>query len=160
MPILDPRHDLAHPVESDGAWSESYYFNCYDPDADTGFFTRVGVRPNEGTIDVGLSVWAPGGGLAVIRAAREQHEMVDTGLAVGGVAYERRAPMREWRVTADADATPVPGGSAGTTRVVLDVVFSALTPAIGVDGQEGEGQGRGATATTRGSVGKGHLEPA
>ena len=56
MPILDTSHDRAHPVEGDTAWSESYYFNCYDPDADVGFFTRVGVRPNEGTIDVGLSV--------------------------------------------------------------------------------------------------------
>ena len=52
MPLLDASHDLAHPVEGDGAWSESYYFNCYDPDADVGFYTRVGIRPNEGTIDV------------------------------------------------------------------------------------------------------------
>src|SRR5205807_1852582 len=60
MPILDERHDFAHPVEGDTAWSESYYFNCYDPEADTGFFTRIGVRPNEGTMDVGLSAWLPG----------------------------------------------------------------------------------------------------
>ena len=62
-PVLAPSHDRAHPVEGDGAWSESYYFNCYDPDADVGFYTRVGIRPNEGTIDVGLSVWLPGGGI-------------------------------------------------------------------------------------------------
>ena len=60
MPVLGPEHDLAHPVEGDSAWSESYYFNCYDPDADCGFYTRVGVRPNEGTIDVGLALWVPG----------------------------------------------------------------------------------------------------
>ena len=50
-PVLDERHDFAHPVEGDSAWSESYYFNCYCPDTDAGFFTRIGVRPNEGTID-------------------------------------------------------------------------------------------------------------
>ena len=31
MPILDESHDFMHPVEGDQAWSESYYFNCYDP---------------------------------------------------------------------------------------------------------------------------------
>ena len=71
-PVLAPSHDRAHPVEGDGAWSESYYFNCYDPDADVGFYTRVGVRPNEGTIDVGLSVWLPGGGIDHIGHRREQ----------------------------------------------------------------------------------------
>ena len=58
MPILDATHDFAHPVEGDTAWSESYYFNAYCPVSDTGFFTRIGVRPNEGTIDarpVGLA---------------------------------------------------------------------------------------------------------
>lgn len=48
MPILDARHDLAHPVETDTAWSESDYFNAYDPDTDSGLFSRIGIRPNEG----------------------------------------------------------------------------------------------------------------
>ena len=60
MPILEARHDLAHPVEGDGAWSESFYFNGYEPTTDSGLFTRIGIRPNEGTMDVGLSVWLPG----------------------------------------------------------------------------------------------------
>jgi hypothetical protein len=42
--------------------------------------------------------------------------------------------------------------------IALDVTFSALTPAIGADGQGREGQG--ASASTRGTVGKGHLEQA
>src|SRR5438270_13981855 len=102
MPVLDERHDFAHPVEGDSAWSESNYFNCYDPGSDSGFFTRIGVRPNEGTMDVGLSVWLPGDELAHVRGIREQHEMVDDDLAVGGVRYERLAPMKQWRLTADA----------------------------------------------------------
>jgi hypothetical protein len=154
MPILDEHHDFAHPVESDGAWSESYYFNCYDPDADTGMFTRIGVRPNEGTIDVGLSVWVPGGGLAAVHGIREQHEMIDTGLEVAGVAYERLVPMKEWRLMAAAGAAI----DGATVPVAMDITFAALTPAIGVDGQGREGQG--ASAATRGSVGKGHLEQA
>src|SRR5438132_6139268 len=151
MPILAEAHDLAHPVESDGACSGSYYFTCYDPDADTGLFTRIGVRPNEGTIDVGLSVWVPGGGLATLHAIRAQHEMIDTGLEVGGVAYERLAPMKEWRLTAAADALLADNVLAdnvladnvladnvlagdvladNTVPIALDVTFSALMPAI------------------------------
>ena len=104
MPILDAGHDFAHPVEGDSAWSESYYFNAYCPVADAGLFTRIGVRPNEGTMDVGLSVWLPNDELAHVVAVREQKEMVDSGLDVGGVRYERIEPLKTWRLTADVDA--------------------------------------------------------
>src|SRR5438876_6490037 len=102
MPILDERHDFAHPVEGDQAWSESYYFNAYDPDADAGFFTRIGIRPGEGTMDVGLSAWLPGGALAIVRGVCPQLSMIDTDLEVGGVRYQRLEPMRAWRLTCDA----------------------------------------------------------
>src|SRR5258705_36532 len=101
MPILDERHDFAHPVEPDTAWSESYYFNAYDPVTDAGLFTRMGVRPHEGTMDVGLSVWLPGSELATVHGVRPQHEMTDSDLAVAGVRYERLRPMVEWRITCD-----------------------------------------------------------
>ena len=164
MPILDERHDLAHPVEGDGAWSESYYFNAYDPVTDTGLFTRIGVRPNEGTIDVGLSVWLPGDEIAEYRFIREQKEMVDTELEVGGARYRMLAPMKQWRLTADA-GTAVRSHAPGAARkdrreakVALDVTFEALIPAGGVDGQGREG--KGASASTSQTVGKGHLEQA
>lgn len=146
MPILEARHDFAHPVEGDRAWSESYYFNAYCPVVDAGLFTRIGVRPNEGTIDVSLAVWLPSGELAHFSATREQHEMTDDDLAVGGVRYERLAPMQSWRLTAEVD------------RVALDLTFDALTPAVGVDGQGRSGSG--ASAATGAIVGKGHLEQA
>ena len=95
MPVLDESHDFAHPVEGDSAWSESYYFNCYDPDADIGFYSRVGVRPNEGTIDVGMSIWVPGGGLAGLHHMREQKVMIDDDLVVGPITYERLAPLKK-----------------------------------------------------------------
>src|SRR5258708_16631035 len=94
MPILDASHDFAHPVEGDQAWSESYYFNAYDPLSDTGFFTRVAVRPNENTMDAGMSVWLPGNELAHTAAVREQATMVDTGLAAGGITYEPLHPLK------------------------------------------------------------------
>src|SRR5216117_1801889 len=161
MPILDERHDFAHPVEPDTAWSESYYFNAYDPVTDTGLFTRIGIRPNEGTMDVGLSVWLPASELATVHGVRPQREMTDSDLAVAGVRYERLRPMAEWRITCDAEASV--RDLAGrrpprTTRVALDLVFHALAPAVGSDGQGRAGAG--ASAATRASVGKGHLEQA
>ena len=162
MPILDESHDFAHPVEGDTAWSESYYFNAYDPVTDTGFFTRMGIRPNEGTLDVGLSLWLPGTQLAQTGGVREQTETIDTGLEVAGVRYERIEPMRRWRLTADADAlvreADNADGSFTGTHVALDVTFDALAPAIGTDGQGRAG--KGASAATGHSVGKGHLEQA
>jgi hypothetical protein len=161
VPILDERHDFAHPVEPDTAWSESYYFNAYDPATDSGLFTRIGLRPNEGTMDVGLSVWLPGTDLATVHGVRPQPAMTDSDLAVAGVRYERLRPMQEWRITADAEARV--RDLAGrrpprTARVALDLVFHALAPAVGSDGQGRPGAG--ASAATRASVGKGHLEQA
>jgi hypothetical protein len=161
MPILDDRHDFAHPVEADTAWSESYYFNAYDPVRDTGFFTRIGIRPGEGTMDVGFSVWLPGTELASVRAIRPQSEMTDSDLAVGGIRYQRVVPMREWRLTCDAEAwvEDLAGRQPShAARLALDVTFRALAPAIGTDGQATAGAG--VSAETRRTVGKGHLEQA
>ncbi|MGP0029893.1 MAG: hypothetical protein ACLPVF_05245 [Acidimicrobiales bacterium] len=164
MPVLEPRHDLAHPVEGDAAWSESYYFNAYDPATDSGLFTRIGIRPNEGTMDVGLSLWLPGGELAEYRSVRKQHEMVDTVLEVGVVRYEMLEALASWRLTAAAEvpARPCATGASATRQVpvALDVRFDALTPAIGTDGQGGGGSRSAEAAAAAGTVGKGHLEQA
>jgi hypothetical protein len=165
MPILETRHDGAHPVESDAAWSESCYFNAYDPGTDSGFFTRIGVRPNEGTMDVGLSVWLPGGELGEYRCVAEQHEMVDSPLDVGGVRYERLDAMNTWRLMADVDAvaracTTEHASDDGAPRPVhldLDVQFDAITPAVGTDGQTSAPRTQQASEAA-GTTGKGHFE--
>jgi hypothetical protein len=164
MPILEERHDLAHPVEDDEAWSESYYFNGFDAASDSGLFTRIGIRPNEGSMDVGLSVWLPGGDLAEYRARKEQREMVDTTLDVGAVRYEMLDALRSWRVVADADVPVRPcaqrSATTRTARVGLDLRFEALTPAIGTDGQRRAGPRSAESAAAAGTVGKGHFEQA
>jgi hypothetical protein len=164
MPILDARHDLAHPVEGDSAWSESYYFNAYDPGTDSGLFSRIGIRPNEGTMDVGLSLWLPGGELGEYHFVKEQREMVDTVLEVGAVSYEMLEAARSWRLSAEGEvqARPCVRGvtATHTVPVVLDVRFDALTPAIGTDGQPRGGPRSAEAAAAAGTVGKGHLEQA
>jgi hypothetical protein len=164
MPILAPSHDLAHPVESDTAWSESYYFNAYDPASDSGFFTRIGVRPNEGTMDVGLSVWLPGGDLAEYRHTVDQREMVGSPLVVGGVRYELLEAMQSWRILADVDAAartchPSDGGTR-PVHLSMDVRFEAITPAVGTDGQHSGGPRSDQASAAAGTTGKGHLEQA
>src|SRR5439155_1631742 len=122
---------------------------------------RIGVRPNEGTMDVGLSLWLPGTELAVVRGVRPQHQMTDSDLAVAGVRYVRLEPMAHWRLTCDAEAIVVDVEAKRAPRpahVVMDVEFRALTPAVGSDGQGRSGAG--ASAETRQHVGKGHLEQA
>ncbi|KAA0233541.1 MAG: hypothetical protein JJLCMIEE_02432 [Acidimicrobiales bacterium] len=159
MPALDARHDYSHPVEGDQAWSESYYFNCYDPVTDTGLFTRIGIRPNEGTMDVGLTVWLPGTRIARRRVVRDCTEMIDTDLEVGGLRYQMIEPLREWHLSGGGDAlvtdldSEAPGGIA---TLGIDLRFEALAPAVGADGQGSTGAG--ASARARDVVGKGHLE--
>jgi hypothetical protein len=168
MPILDARHDLAHPVEGDTAWSESYYFNAYDPESDSGLFTRIGIRPNEGTMDVGMSLWLPGGELGEYRWVKEQREMVDTVLDVGAVRYEMLEALQSWHLTMDDAVQARPTGKsraeaeaeAHPVKVALDVRFDAVTPAVGTDGQPGGGPKSKEAAAASGTVGKGHLEQA
>jgi len=111
---------------------------------------------------VGLSVWLPGNDFAHVVAVREQREMVDVGLEVGGVKYERIEPLKRWRLTADVDARANdlvrPDVPTRDTHIAMDLTFDALTPAVGVDGQGREG--KGASGATSLSVGKGHLEQA
>jgi hypothetical protein len=164
MPILDARHDLAHPVEGDSAWSESYYFNAYDPATDSGLFSRIGIRPNEGMMDVGLSLWLPGGELGEYRWVKEQHEMVDSVLEVGAVRYEMLEALQSWRLTMEGEvqARPCVRGETATrpVPVAFDVRFDAVTPAIGTDGQPSGGPKSAEAAAAAGTVGKGHLEQA
>jgi len=164
MPILDPMHDLGHPVEDDESWSESYYFNAFDPASSSGFFTRIGIRPNEGTMDVGMSLWLPDGDLAEYRASVEQHEMIDTVLEVGAVRYEMLEPMAAWRLTMDGDAPArrLRPGSSSDRRVELsmDLRFDATTPAIGTDGQRRGGPRSAEATAAAGTTGKGHFEQA
>ena len=158
MPILGPEHDLQHPVEGDSAWSESYYFNAYDPDADVGFYTRCGIRPNEGHVDIGMSVWLPGQEIGHLGGRREQATMIDRVLDVAGIRYELIEPMQAWRLSGSGEAKvyDLKTRAQRTAQVAFDVHFNALMPAIGTDGQGREGSG--ASAETRKSVGKGHLE--
>jgi hypothetical protein len=160
MPILDPIHDRSHPVEGDSAWSESYYFNGYAPDTDAGFYTRIGIRPNEGTMDVMLALWLPEGRIAYATAKREQKEMCDPPLEVGGLRYSLVEEGKRWELSGECEARVFQRGSREheKVRISIELHFEALTPLIGFDGQ-GKSKA-GASAATASATGKGHLEQA
>jgi hypothetical protein len=152
LPLLDDRHDLVHAVEAISAWSESWYFNAWDPVARIGFFSRLAIRPNEATLEGVFVAWLPDGGFAAIRGERPEARMADDRLEVRGIAYERVSAAREWRLRVDGSAT----ARARTVRIRADVRFRNLAPLIGVagDGRKHEGASAGGEAT----VAHGHFE--
>ena len=165
MPILDARHDLAHPVEGDSAWSESYYFNAYDPGTDSGLVLPHRRPPQRGDDGRRHVVVAP--------RRRARHLPLGQGAARDG----RHAPGGRCRPLRDARSRAVVApdrwtakcrrarASRGATAthevpVALDVRFDAITPAIGTDGQPSGGPKSAEAAAAAGTVGKGHLEQA
>ena len=168
MPILEARHDLAHPVEGDTAWSESYYFNAYDPGPTRASSPASASGPTRGRWTSGMSVWLPGGELGEYRWVKEQHEMVDTRAARSAPSrYEMLEALQSWRLTMDGDvqARPCVRRRAPTTapgaRSALDVRFDAVTAG---DRHRRAAERRPQVGRRRpprpGTVGKGHLEQA
>ena len=96
-------------------------------------------------MDVGMSLWLPGGELGEYRWVKEQRDMVDTVLDVGAVRYEMLEALQSWRLTMDDAVQARPTGKsraeaeaeAHPVKVALDVRFDAITPAVGTDGQPG-----------------------
>jgi hypothetical protein len=115
-------------------------------------------------MDVGMSVWLPGGELAEYRHVVDPRELEPGDLTVGAVHYEMLEAMSAWRITMDADV-PVRRCEAGSTaqrsaHLELDVRFDATAPAIGTDGQARTSQRSAVAAAAAETVGKGHLEQA
>ena len=138
--------EFQHPVGPEDQWNESYYFNLYDPVAHIGGFSRIGIRPNEGTIDGALLLFLPDGALAVTRQVREQTENTDD-VEVGGIRYERLEPLKTWRVTWAGTAAVLPRpeemvnpeGPSGIEfrELAVDLTFECLSrPVSGREAEE------------------------
>lgn len=150
MPILDPQHDFGHAHEDSPDWSESYYFNGYSPASEVGFFARIAIRPNEPHVDGFITLWLPDG-----RSVRLAHASATVVPEVGSPTVAclqavRVTPMMTWHLRGS-------GCSDEGCAVQLDLTFSALTPAIGVDAQ-GRQVSAAAGNEVLGSLGHGHFE--
>lgn len=126
MPVLDAIHDAIHPPGEDPAWSESWYFNAYDPLAGAGFVSRVGLRAHERTAHAFLLTWLPEGGFSWIEETRPLERLPSGTIAVGDFVLEPIEAMRTWRIEAR-------GRDAGGRGVGIKATFEAAMPPFGID---------------------------
>lgn len=112
---MNRQDDFMHPVRNEPAWSESYYFNFYDPAAETGMFTRMGFRPADGWAD-GLHVVYLGRDRLLFTYARRDLPRLEDDLCVGSLALERVEPFERWRVRYEGPAQDVADGGILVTR--------------------------------------------
>lgn len=152
MPVLDAVHDLGHPVADDPNWSESCYFNAWAPEAGTGFFSRIAVRPHEPHADGFMTLWLPDGDTATLRESRAADLPEPGAPALAHLRFERLAPMETWRVRGE-------GAAEDGRSVAIYAAFRALTPAIGVDGAARAPASAAGSSVMR-SLGSGHYEQA
>ncbi|HKS91805.1 MAG TPA: hypothetical protein VJQ83_07745 [Tepidiformaceae bacterium] len=157
-----PTHDDdIHPVGADKAWSESYYFNFYDPDREVGMFTRMGLRPNEGWCDA-LHVLYLGGERVAFTYGREALPEMTDRLQVGGLQLTRGESFKRWTVAYDGPAQDIADPSILITRrrerpegwfkpanLDMSVEFEALAePHYSGEGQRGHFEQPGAVRGT------------
>jgi hypothetical protein len=95
-----------HPVEDASPhWSDSLYFNAWDPATDTFVMTRIAVLANVGRVTAGLLVWRDG--VPAYAFARELGEIPPTDwdvMAADGLTYRMLSSGQSWAVqVADGD---------------------------------------------------------
>lgn len=103
---ISDAHERLHPVEDPSPhWSDSLYFNAWDPATDTFVMTRIAVLGNAGRVTGGLLVWVDG---ALTHAyGRELAEIPPTDwdvMATDGLTYRMLASGQSWAIQLDDDA--------------------------------------------------------
>jgi len=149
MPLLDVIHDTVHPVGDDPAWSESWYFNAYDPAADAGFVCRIGLKPHEHAAHGFLLTWNPGGGFSWIEERATLETMPSERIAIGGMSFEALEPGKRWRLS-------MRGRDGEGHELELGGTFEASMAPVGVDRSGSDfAQAKGAST---GALASGHFE--
>jgi hypothetical protein len=117
MPITDTDERL-HPVEhADEHWSDSLYFNGFDPKTGACFLTRMGVLANQQTANVLFLAWADGAPCYAYYRGLDHMPPWDWDVAtLEGIAYRMTEAQRGWTVTLDD----------GDNRAYLE--FSGFSP--------------------------------
>jgi len=112
--------------------SVSHVFTFYDPASGIGFYARIRYKPNkeEGS---GLSFIYLLGGKVLLYRHVEPIERNRDELEVGGLAFLRVRPMREWRVGFEGTMTLLSPRSEGRRAlggrdIRLSVRFRAINP--------------------------------
>ena len=107
-------HERMHPVGSEPAWSESYYFNFVDPVTKIGMFTRMGFRPGDGWADALHVIYLEGTRIAFTYGRRSigaDLTAYDGDLAAGDLRIEMLAPFARWQLTYSGSAQDIGDGA-------------------------------------------------
>jgi hypothetical protein len=96
-----------HPVEDASPhWSDSLYFNAWDPATSTFLLTRIAVRANASRVSAGMIVWVDG--TPVYGYGRDPEELPASDwdvMTIDGLTYRMLQPDAAWAVQlADGDA--------------------------------------------------------
>ena len=99
-------HERLHPVADPSPhWSDSLYFNAWDPATDTFVMTRIAVLANAGRVTGGMLVWVDG--QLTHAYGRELHEIPPTDwdvMSTDGLTYRMLESGQAWAVQlADGD---------------------------------------------------------
>jgi hypothetical protein len=106
-------HEGMHLVGDAPHWSESYYFNFYDPKAQVGMFTRMGWRPGSGWADALHVVFLPGSQVAFTYGRRDiagDLRQYDGDLNVGNLALRCIVPHERWLLDYNGEAQDIADG--------------------------------------------------
>ena len=151
---MNPLDERMHPVGTEGAWSESYYFNFVDPNSRVAMFTRMGFRPGDGWAD-GLHVVYLGGDRVAFTYGRREIgsdlNAYNDDLRAGHLELVCVVPFQNWEVRYDGPAQDIAESAVlmerrkarpedwyqpATLRMQLD--FNALTqPHYAASGERG-----------------------
>ena len=106
-------HEGMHPVGDAAHWSESYYFNFYDPETQVGMFTRMGWRPGSGWADALHVLYLPGSRVLFTYGRREiagELRQYDGDLSVGKLSLKCVTPHERWLIDYSGEAQDIADG--------------------------------------------------
>lgn len=95
-----------HPVEDPSPhWSDSLYFNVWDPSSGLFLLTRIAVLPNQPGVTAGVLAWIGAKPAYGYGHSLDEAPLADwDDMAVGGLRYQELEALRSWEVTL-ADGT-------------------------------------------------------
>jgi hypothetical protein len=119
--ITDADERLHRVEDPSPHWSDSLYFNAWDPATDTFVMSRMAVLANAGRATAGLLVWREG---AVVHAYGQELDHLPQSdwdvMAIGGLSYRMLSSGQSWAVQLDEAA----GGPAHLEWHGLDAAVS------------------------------------
>ena len=108
---LQDADERFHVAGVEEQWSDSLYFGGGDARSGLAFYTRVGVRPNEGHLEAALGVWLPPRTpghpprfLLSFARVEAPADLPGAAIAAGAVEYDCAVPFELWRVKIDGEA--------------------------------------------------------